>query len=370
MSKKIAFILPYAPAYREAIYTKIDGTFEVDWYFCNNSGHGLKQMDYTKFKSANTCLRETMFHGHSLWYHGMFVLPLKKYDYLIIPGQTHCLAEWMLLFLYGHKKYGPKVYLWTHGWYGKETKLQKILKKIFYHFADGLFLYGNRARRLMIDEGYDSSKLFTIHNSLQYDQQKSLRGEMVHSDVYEKYFANCSPVLIFIGRLTAVKKLDLLIDAVADLKAKGATYNIAFIGDGEMKNTLEDLAKAKEIEKQVWFYGACFDEKTNAELIYNADICVAPGNVGLTAIHAMMFGTPVISHNDFQWQMPEFEAIIAWKTGAFFKRNDKTSLVSVIENWFSINGDNREAVRKECYREIDNQWNPYYQIEVLKSQLI
>lgn len=57
----------------------------------------------------------------------------------------------------------------------------------------------------------------------------------------------------------------------------------------------------------------------NAELIYNADLCVAPGNIGLTAMHAMMFGCPCISHNDFSWQMPEFEAIVPYKTGNFLK---------------------------------------------------
>lgn len=43
----------------------------------------------------------------------------------------------------------------------------------------------------------------------------------------------------------------------------------------------------ERVDKNVWFYGSCYDEQTNAELIYNADMCVAPGNVGLTAIHAM-----------------------------------------------------------------------------------
>ena len=60
--------------------------------------------------------------------------------------------------------------------------------------------------------------------------------------------------------------------------------------------------------------GECYSEETNAKLIYNADLCVAPGNIGLTAIHVMMFGCPAITHNDFKWQMPEFEAIKSMET--------------------------------------------------------
>lgn len=82
----------------------------------------------------------------------------------------------------------------------------------------------------------------------------------------------------------------------------------------------------ERVDKNVWFYGSCYDEQTNAELIYNADMCVAPGNVGLTAIHAMTFGCPVITHSDFKWQMPEFEAIHPGKTGDF-------SSVIMFQHW-------------------------------------
>ena len=52
-----------------------------------------------------------------------------------------------------------------------------------------------------------------------------------------------------------------------------------------------------------------YDENEIGDLIYNADLCVSPGNVGLTAIHTLTYGTPVLSHANFPNQMPEFEAI-------------------------------------------------------------
>lgn len=117
----------------------------------------------------------------------------------------------------------------------------------------------------------------------------------------------------------------------------------------------------------MWFYGACYDEKPNAELIYNADLCVAPGNVGLTAMHTMVFGTPVISHNDFKWQMPEFEAIHPNETGDFFEYKNTESLASTISNWFSVHKSDRAEVRRFCYHEIDTQWNPNFQIKVIRK---
>lgn len=44
-------------------------------------------------------------------------------------------------------------------------------------------------------------------------------------------------------------------------------------------------------------------------------------------MHSMMFGCPVITHNNFNWQMPEYEAIKPGITGDFFKMDDVSDLV-------------------------------------------
>lgn len=369
MSKRIAMVFPYAPLYREPIYLMMDKTFDIDWYFCGNSDHSLKKMDYSTFKSVDTSMKEQLFKGYSFWYEGLTSLPLSKYDYLVIPGQTHCLAEWYLAMKYGHKLKGPKVYFWSHGWYGKETKIQKMLKKIYYSYADGMFVYGDRAKNLMIKEGYSAEKLHPIHNSLDYDKQIVIRESLSANGIYSKHFGNDNPVLLFIGRLTEVKQLGLLVEAVGELAKKGHNYNLVFVGDGEERLTLQEQVSAYGLLQHVWFYGECYDENINAELIYNADLCVSPGNIGLTAIHSLVFGTPCLTHNKFECQMPESEAIKDGETGCFFKYRDVDSLMDSIQKWFEKNKGRRDEVRKSCYKIIDAQWNPYYQINVLKSQL-
>ena len=159
----------------------------------------------------------------------------------------------------------------------------------------------------------------------------------------------------------------MLINAVADLKSQGEYYNLVYIGDGEARIGLEKMAIDRSVSDQVWFYGACYDEEKNAEFVYNADLCVSPGNIGLTAIHVLMFGCPAISHDDFAHQMPEFEAIKVGKTGTFFQRDSQKSLNESISKWFSQEGYNRENIRKDCYNEIDTNWNPYYQMQIIKQ---
>ena len=133
-----------------------------------------------------------------------------------------------------------------------------------------------------------------------------------------------------------------------------------------MKEELKNLVSTKNLDNQVWFYGLCYDDNKNAQLIYDADLCVAPGNVGLTAMHSMVFGTPVITHNNFSMQMPEFESITPNITGDFFKYNDVSSLSQKIEDWIDNKSSKRDKIRQDCYDEIDRFWTPKYQMNILK----
>ena len=183
-------------------------------------------------------------------------------------------------------------------------------------------------------------------------------------------FGNDYPNLVFIGRLTKVKHLDLLLKSLKQLKTEGRQFNLTLIGGGEQQDELRVLVNEFALEESVWFYGPCYDEDKLGNLIYNADLCVSPGNVGLTAMHSMVFGTPVLTHNDFAWQMPEFEAIKEGVTGGFFVRDDMNSLADRIIAWFSVENYDRERIRQNCFMEIDQNWTPQFQIGVLKKHLL
>ena len=362
-------LFPYAPSYREAIYRKMDARMDVHWFFAGNAERNLRLLDYSVLKSCNLNMSERNIIGPVTRYAGINNLCLGNYDVIIIAGIIKNISEWTLLFKYGRKKKGPKVFLWTHGWYGKESKFQRIIKKFFFSLADGLLLYGNYAKEGLIKLGVQEKKLFVIHNSLDYDVQLANREHISETTIYKNHFNNNHPVLIFLGRLTKIKHLDKLLDAVSILNRRDEKANVVFVGDGEMKDSLQKYAENLGLSETVWFYGECFDEKRNAELLYNADLCVAPGNVGLTAMHSLMFGCPVLTHNDFKWQMPEFESIKEGETGAFFERDNVISMATKISAWIKGPGKERDKIRKACYSEIDNYWTPEYQIDVIENAI-
>lgn len=365
---KLCLIYNTAPHYRSAIFKAIDKQYDCDWYF-GPTLSDIKEMDTSILK--NVSYYKTIGNPSKLYYKfGILKLLFKnKYNTFFALAEVRSVTDWIFFYLANKLFPKKKVYIWTHGWYGKEKGIQAKLKLWLYKHVAGIFIYANYAKELLVKEGIPAEKLFVIHNSLDYEKQISLRNKVTSSTIYSSHFGNNHPVLIFIGRLTPVKQLDMLVEAVAKMNAKGNDCNLVFVGNGSEKNKLEEKVKEYGLENQVWFYGACYDDSKNAELIHNADLCVAPGNVGLTAIHTMVFGTPVISHDDFKWQMPEFEAIKPDETGDFFKKGDVDSLVDVITWWLKNNSTKRDVVRQNCQNEIDKYWNPSFQMDVIKQNL-
>lgn len=364
---KLCIIFSHASLYRESIYRLIDKTFDCEWHFSDEDS-GVKRFDTNIFDDVSIHKHRVFKRFH--WMDGINKLLSCKENktYLMIAGFVD-LSCW--LFYLRAKLFYPykKIYLWGHGWYGKETKVQSFIKKLIINSVDGIFCYGDYAKGLMVKEGIPTDKIFPIHNSLNYDEQLRLRKSIKETNIFKNHFNNNNPNVIFLGRLTEVKKLDQIIKSIAIIKSKGFNCNLTFIGDGPTMSKLESLVKKLKLKDCVWFYGSCFDEAKNAEFIYNANLCVAPGNIGLTAVHSMMFGCPVISHNDFKWQMPEFEVIKPGKTGDFFERDSIEDLAEKIQNWLNVHKDNTDAVRRACEEEIDLRWNPYFQIEVIKNNL-
>lgn len=367
--KKLCCVFNIPSLYREAIYLEIDKSFDCEWFF-ENEKIDITLFDTNQLKNVSF-LDHGSFVGRFYRMKGLTKLLWKRNDFdaYLLVGAPMCVSIWSLCILLKIFHPKKKIFFWTHGWYGKESYAERIVKKRFLKLADELFVYGNYAKELLVNNGFKEERLHVIHNSLSYDVQLGLRDQMLSTDIYRKHFGNSRPVLIFIGRLTPIKKLDMLLDALDILNHRGKYYNLVFVGGGKEQGSLEHKTKELNLDQQVWFYGACYEEKTNAELIYNADLCVAPGNIGLTAMHVLMFGCPAITHNNFSYQMPEFEAINPFKTGNFFEWGDVVSLADTIEEWFKVNGSLRDNVRKCCYKEIDEYWTPKYQMNVLKQTL-
>ena len=341
----------------------MDRELGIDFYFGDSRPGGIASMDVGLLSHFRGYFHNINL-GHFYWQSRAVALLWSDYTDLFTTGTHNCLSAWLIILL--APLFGKRVYLWSHGAYGDERGLKRWLTRWKMNRVEASLLYGEYARRLLLEMGVEARKLNVFYNSLAYDEQKALRGQMRPTPLYQSHFGNSCPNLVFIGRLTKTKRLELILEAMVLLRERGCEVNATLIGDGEAREMLVEKAGQTGLAGHVWFYGPCYDERQTAELLFNADLCVSPGNVGLTAMHAMTFGTPIVTHDNFVRQMPEFEAIEEGVTGAFFAEGSAGSLADCIGQWLRRD-TGREAVRQACYKVIDTKYNPHEQIKAIRN---
>jgi len=248
----ILSLLNFPSHYRENIYLKMEDELNSDFVFGNIDIKSIKTIDFNKFKKKPILLKTIKIFGSINYIKGSLKFCFKSYNKYLLTGEYYCISVWMILIL--NKVLGKKTYLWTHGYYGNEIFLKRIIKKIFFSLSDGNFLYGNYAKEIMIKEGFRSENLHVIYNSLDYDWHKALIGEIKKTQIFENKFQNSDPIIIFLGRITKVKKLELFVNACSNFIKLGIHCNMVIVGDGVESENLKTLVNKLNLNNRCWFY--------------------------------------------------------------------------------------------------------------------
>jgi glycosyltransferase involved in cell wall biosynthesis len=256
---------------------------------------------------------------------------------------------------------GRKVIFWTHGFIREENNFIGFIRSIFYKIPNEILVYGLRAKNILISKGFSAEKVTLIFNSLDFEKQDVFYKKKV---IIKDLFVNQKLSIVgFIGRLTRQKRIHLLIEVLHSMP-KGKKFNLLIIGDGDQLTFLKNMVHDFNLCEYVLFKGAVYDEQQNCNLINMMDVLISPGEVGLTAIHSMTYGTPVITHDRFDKQMPEYEVIIPGLTGDFF---DYSNPIKSIVKLLPLYLDNKDRYTNECRKIIKQKYNKKNQLLIFNS---
>jgi len=106
--------------------------------------------------------------------------------------------------------------------------------------------------------------------------------------------------VVTVGRLTSRKRLDLLLEALAHLRAAGQTLPLTIVGDGAERPRLERCVTDLRLGGQVRFLGETPPDRI-PETISDADVFAFPAlgeGFGLAAAEALLLGVPVVAARD------------------------------------------------------------------------
>ena len=365
---KICCIFNMAPHYRMPVFSQMSENFDCDFYFGDRMQQPIKKLNYNELKGFKKEFHNVFIRHTFYWQRKSVRLVFKNYDYFVLSGEPFCISYWVILLL--TKLLGKKTVTWTHGFYGREGGVKKVVKRLFFKFFTKIMVYSDYSIGLMKKEGINTQKMFCVANALDSDRQLVIRQKLTKTDIFSSHFGNDDPVVFYIGRIQKVKRLDLLVESFKKLKDEGVKCNLVIVGKDDENVGLPQIINELGLEEPVWLYGPCYDEETIGEMFYNSAVCVSPGNVGLTSIHALTYGCPVVTHDNFPYQMPEFEAIMPNETGSFFKMDDVDDMTEKIRFWLKKTPEDRAQTREKAYRTIDEKWNIHYQIDVMKKVFV
>lgn len=140
----------------------------------------------------------------------------------------------------------------------KRIPLKKVIDFLIrklYNKADKVIAVSKGIQEdLIINYGIRPQKITTIYNGYPIKEihKKATEENNLHemSDIL-----NESPVLITVGRLSVEKGYDHLLRVVSIVKKKIRDVHLVFIGDGELRNEIEELAELLEIRNSISFLG-------------------------------------------------------------------------------------------------------------------
>ncbi len=181
---------------------------------------------------------------------------------------------------------------------GIHNEINRYINSIEQHLtneADRLIVCSNSMKEeaLQLFETTDK-KIRVIYNGINI-KETPISNNLIE-EVKKLYSKNKKYLITYIGRLVHQKGVDLLIDAMVELKAELFNITLAIVGAGYMQKDLINKARESGIEDMINFTGFV-SEAEKETLIQASDLLVFPSRYepfGIVALEALAWGKPVI----------------------------------------------------------------------------
>lgn len=221
---------------------------------------------------------------------------IKSNQYQIVHSNMNALSGFALLPAY---LAGAKVrILHNHTTDSKEEKLRSLIKRLLRPFAK---LFANQywaCSKLAAEWMYGknaiiNSKITIINNAI--DLEKFKFNKEKRERLRKELGLENSFVIGHVGRFMKQKNHEFLIDIFNEVLKQKKNARLLFIGDGKLKQQIEEKVKKLGIEKDVIFLGVRNDV---ADLYNIMDIFVFPSfyeGLGMVVIEAQVNGLSVVT---------------------------------------------------------------------------
>jgi glycosyltransferase involved in cell wall biosynthesis len=218
-------------------------------------------------------------------------------DLLILEGTFGVITNFFLL-LYRRAAGYPTLY-WTAGWdnpaiKGWRARLKSLFIRMCLALCDGTIVYGQSALKYLVEHGLSKDRIVIAQNTVDVEAltNNQQRWKELGEKIRKKYCASSNKLIIYVGQLSVIKRVDVLLSAFFSLRTKRNDLTLCIVGDGEQSDELKQFVQTNQIP-DVHFIGEVVE---GVEAYFSAgDLFVLPGTGGLALNQAMALGLPVIA---------------------------------------------------------------------------
>jgi glycosyltransferase involved in cell wall biosynthesis len=223
---------------------------------------------------------------------------LKNSDYTIV--HTHTSKGGFIGRLAAYMAKIPIIIHTVHGfafheqssWF--EIKIFSSLEKLASKWCDKIVTVSEFHRKWALELGIgNEEKIIAIPNGISEERVKPTKPK---NEIQKELNIEGKRVLLFTGRLAPQKGLEYLFKAVPFLTSKiKEPFVVLVVGEGPLRNYLEDLVRKLGIEQYIKFLGFRNDI---GDLLNISDIVVLPSlweGLSIALLEAMAAGKPIVT---------------------------------------------------------------------------
>ncbi|MEP4558925.1 glycosyltransferase family 4 protein [Cobetia amphilecti] len=345
--ESIKIIQPSIPRYRLPFYNNLSLIYSNKFKVYYSSGDLGILTKKVKKDWAISLGSEKKLPLKLAWQSNVSWIKISKSDIIVLSGNPRYIST--IILLLRAKCYGAKIVWWGHYWSSSSRKWRQYLRFLPMYLSSAILFYTDEEVVAFEKECKIKNRkciVSALNNGLEIKDIEEVRGFYNPTNRY--------PEFLFIGRLTEKTKLETLFEALSILEHKAPLINI--IGDGPLREHLEDFAKSLGVNCKIIWHGGLTTERDISVIANRCLGFIYPGEVGLSLIHAMAYGLPAIVHNNNKLHMPEISAFGHGLTGLTFKYNDATSLSNTISK-FTLDSRALEYYSEEALKVVKKKYN-------------
>jgi len=331
---RVTILQQILPVYRVPFFEALAQTGQMELHlfyddeFMGHQSHGDGSLVFTRVGKAPIKKLISRFYWQN---HPQILGGLKAGDILVVSGSPWFLSNYYLIWKARRKGIG--VVWWGQGFSTTTTRTRLILKRILMKMAHTWILYTSEETARFKQFGFDPHRLFAAENTMDTQAIRDVANQWDSgrlAQFKEREGISNRSCLLFCSRLIPKTKLHLLMDILPDLIKQHPSTLLLIIGDGPLKQELQKRAEEDGTQDAIRFLGAIHAEDQLAPWFLSSEAFVYPGAVGLSILHGLSYGLPMVLHGTRSEHGPEFAAFQDGVNGFSFKEDQAPDFLEKI----------------------------------------